>query len=71
VHGTMKLGSGNAASLTAVRANMRTWANALCLFVLSCAVGVWVLHQTHRWPGGDGPHYAIMASSLVNRGSLM
>jgi hypothetical protein len=49
---------------------MRTWANALSLFVLSCAVGVWVLHQTHRWPGGDGPHYAIMASSLVNRGSF-
>jgi len=29
-----------------------------------------VLHQPHRWPRGDGPHYAIMASSLVSRGSF-
>jgi hypothetical protein len=29
-----------------------------------------VVHQTHRWPRGDGPHYAIMVSSLVNRGSF-
>lgn len=49
---------------------MRTWTHAVSLFVLSCAVGLWVLHQTHRWPRGDGPHYAIMASSLVNRGSF-
>ena len=33
-------------------------------------MGLWVLHQPHRWPRGDGPHYAIMASSLVNRGSF-
>jgi hypothetical protein len=49
---------------------MRTWISALSLFVTSCAVGLWVLHQPHRWPRGDGPHYAIMASSLVNRGSF-
>jgi hypothetical protein len=49
---------------------MRTWISALTLFVVSCAAGLWVLHQSHRWPRGDGPHYAIMASSLVSRGSF-
>ena len=53
-----------------MRLHLRTLTSALSLFVVSCAVGLWVLHQTHRWPRGDGPHYAIMASSLVNRGSF-
>ena len=53
-----------------MRLHLRTLTSALSLFVVSCAVGLWVLHQTHRWPKGDGPHYAIMASSLVNRGSF-
>jgi hypothetical protein len=53
-----------------MRLYMRTWITALSLFVVSCAAGLWVLHQTHRWPRGDGPHYAIMASSLVSHGSF-
>ena len=40
------------------------------LFGLACAMGLWALHQTHRWPTGDGPHYAIMADSLVDHGSF-
>jgi hypothetical protein len=59
-----------AASLAPVRSHARTWITATSLFVVSCVVGLWVLHQTHRWPKGDGPHYAIMTSSLVNRGSF-
>ena len=59
-----------AASLAPVRSHARTWITAASLFVVSCVVGLWVLHQTHRWPKGDGPHYAIMTSSLVNRGSF-
>jgi hypothetical protein len=59
-----------AASLAPVRSHARTWITAASLFVVSCVVGLWALHQTHRWPKGDGPHYAIMTSSLVNRGSF-
>ena len=33
-------------------------------------MGLWALHQTSRWPAGDGPHYAIMTDSLVNHGSF-
>jgi hypothetical protein len=53
-----------------VRPHVRTWITALSLFLLSCAVGLWALRQTHRWPRGDGPHYAIMVNSLVHRGSF-
>ena len=53
-----------------MRLRMRTWISALSLFAVSCAVELWVLHQTHRWPRGNAPHSAIMASSLVNRGSF-
>ena len=42
----------------------------MLLFGLACAMGLWALHQTHRWPVGDGPHYAIMADSLVDHGSF-
>ena len=59
-----------AASLAPVRSHARTWITAASLFVVSYVVGLWALHQTHRWPKGDGPHYAIMTSSLVNRGSF-
>ena len=59
-----------AASLARVRSNVRTWLTGASLFVLSCAVGLWMLRQAHGWPKGDGPHYAIMTSSFVNHGSF-